>query len=251
METETNSKSLDNADAIQKHTNGTTRKTYTKLDFSLEEEEQLIDFVKSNPPLYNPRDERFKNKMFRDRLWAKFGETIKKTGPECNKKWVNIRDTYNKNKGKKLGTGSAALAKKKRNDLLAFIDEIVTVNKKTTTNIAGKEDEKENVIDDDIGSDEEYFPRVKRRRSSSNSDHLKFMENIAQTMKENNTKRNEILQHMLTEQKPQSELELFFSSICKTVEKFSPIDQVRVKMQINQMVSETELAILECTCTTK
>lgn len=53
---------------------------------------------------------------------------------------------------------------------------------------------------------------------------MKSMENIAQSMKENGTKRNEILQQILTEPKYQSDLELFFSSICKTVEKFGPID---------------------------
>lgn len=71
------------------------------------------------------------------------------------------------------------------------------------------------------------------------------MENIAQQFKENNTKRNELLQQMLVEPKVQSELELFFSSMCKTVEKFAPLDQVRIKMQISQMVSQTELAQLE------
>lgn len=59
---------------------GTKRKTYTKLDFTLEEEEELIDFVKSNPELFNPQNEHFKNKMFRDRLWAQFGEKIDKKG---------------------------------------------------------------------------------------------------------------------------------------------------------------------------
>lgn len=51
-------------------------------------------------------------------------------GVDCNKKWINIRDIYNKNKGKKLGTGSAAHSKKRRNELMAFLDEIVVVNKK-------------------------------------------------------------------------------------------------------------------------
>lgn len=71
------------------------------------------------------------------------------------------------------------------------------------------------------------------------------MENIAQSMKENNTKRNEIIQQILADPKPQSELELFFCSICKTVEKFSPIEQARIKMQISQLVSQSEVAQLE------
>lgn len=41
-----------------------------------------------------------------------------------------MRDMYNRNKGKKLGTGSAAQLKTKRNQLMAFLDETVTVNKR-------------------------------------------------------------------------------------------------------------------------
>lgn len=52
------------------------------------------------------------------------------TGADCNKKWINIRDAYNKLKGKKLGTGSAAESKIRRNERMAFLDEVVTVNKK-------------------------------------------------------------------------------------------------------------------------
>ena len=37
---------------------------------------------------------------------------------------------YNKNKGKKLGTGSAAALKKRRNDLMSFLDDTVTVNRR-------------------------------------------------------------------------------------------------------------------------
>lgn len=51
-------------------------------------------------------------------------------GADCQKKWINIRDQYNKNKGKPLGTGSAAENKRKRIEHLAFLDEIVTVNKR-------------------------------------------------------------------------------------------------------------------------
>lgn len=51
-------------------------------------------------------------------------------GAECQKKWINIRDHYNKNKEKPLGTGSSAEMKKRRNEQMAFLDEAVTVNKK-------------------------------------------------------------------------------------------------------------------------
>lgn len=49
-------------------------------------------------------------------------------GTDCNRKWVNMRDIYNRSKGKKLGTGSAAELKKRRNELMVFLDETVVVN---------------------------------------------------------------------------------------------------------------------------
>lgn len=51
-------------------------------------------------------------------------------GTDCNKKWINMRDIYNKSKGKKLGTGSAAELKKRRNELMVFLDETVVVNQR-------------------------------------------------------------------------------------------------------------------------
>lgn len=108
----------------------TSKRTYNRLDFTLAQEEQLIDFVKSNPALYNPKEPLYKNRMYRDRLWGEFGDSISKTGIDCNKKWVNIRDIYNRNKGKKLGTGSAAASKTRRNEVMSFLDEVVAVNRK-------------------------------------------------------------------------------------------------------------------------
>lgn len=57
-----------------------SKRTYTRLDFSLENEEHLIDFVKQNPALFNPSNEHYKIKTYRDRLWEDFGATIDKSG---------------------------------------------------------------------------------------------------------------------------------------------------------------------------
>lgn len=55
------------------------KRTYTRLEFSLEQEENLIDYVKLNPVLYNPKDSMYKNKMYRDRLWDELGEQLNKS----------------------------------------------------------------------------------------------------------------------------------------------------------------------------
>lgn len=41
-----------------------TKRTYNRLDFTLEDEEQLIDLVKSNQALYDPKNPHYKNKMY-------------------------------------------------------------------------------------------------------------------------------------------------------------------------------------------
>lgn len=58
----------------------TAKRTYTRLEFTSDQEERLIDFVKSNPPLYNPRDSLYKNKSYRDRLWDDIGQKLEKSG---------------------------------------------------------------------------------------------------------------------------------------------------------------------------
>lgn len=58
----------------------TQKRNYTRLDFSLEQEEELIDFVRQNPALYNPKESLYKNRNYRDRTWNDFGARINKTG---------------------------------------------------------------------------------------------------------------------------------------------------------------------------
>lgn len=65
---------------VEENGQATAKRLYKRLDFSLEQEETLIDFVKSNAPLFNPKDAHYKNKMFRDRLWSEIGESLNKPG---------------------------------------------------------------------------------------------------------------------------------------------------------------------------
>lgn len=55
------------------------KRHYTKLEFTAEEETQIIDFVKDNPVLYNPKNADYKNKVMKDQLWEDLGKRIKKT----------------------------------------------------------------------------------------------------------------------------------------------------------------------------
>lgn len=127
----------------------TTKRTYNRLEFSEEEESQIINFVKQHEELFNPKHAMYKNKPRRDTLWNEIAQTIQKTssfeyltpsrmkkyiliffhlGAECMKKWTNIRDGYNRAKMKKPGTGSASSSKSGRNENMAFLEEIITTN---------------------------------------------------------------------------------------------------------------------------
>ena len=60
----------------------TSKRNYTRLDFNLEQEEKLIEYVKDHPALFDPRDSQYKSRTYRDHLWAEFASSINKTGKQ-------------------------------------------------------------------------------------------------------------------------------------------------------------------------
>lgn len=56
------------------------KRVYNRLDFTIEQEEQLIEFVRTHPAIFNPKDSSYKNKGHRDRLFADFGQQISQLG---------------------------------------------------------------------------------------------------------------------------------------------------------------------------
>lgn len=117
---------------------------------------------------------------------------------------------------------------------------------RTTTNIGINDDgsSQDGIITIQNSDDEEKenVQCLKRRRSSSNSDQIKIFETIAKTIKENHSRKIDLINQM---QKPQNLLELFFASMCKTVEKFEALDQAKIKLEISQIVSQYEMAQIQ------
>lgn len=56
------------------------KRNYNKLEFSDDDEMEIIDFVKQHPLLFNPKDREYKNRAMRDKLWNELGEKLSKTG---------------------------------------------------------------------------------------------------------------------------------------------------------------------------
>lgn len=57
-----------------------SKSSYTRLEFTKEEEEQIIDFVKQNPLLYDLRNPNYKNRTSRDKLWNDIATSLNKSG---------------------------------------------------------------------------------------------------------------------------------------------------------------------------
>lgn len=133
-----------------------------------------------------------------------------------------------------------------------FIYLIYSLFGRTTTNITLIDDDEEN-SNNTIESDstntlseetEDDTPHMKRKRTSSNSEQRKLYETITKTLNDNHIRKIEIMQQAM-QTKPTTELDLFFASIGKTMEKLHAIDQAKIKLQISQIVSQYEMALLE------
>lgn len=53
-------------------------KSYQQLQFTSEEEEQLIDLVKENPPLYMAKNKSYKDIELKENIWKKIAHALKK-----------------------------------------------------------------------------------------------------------------------------------------------------------------------------
>lgn len=67
-------------------------------------------------------------------------------------------------------------------------------------------------------------------------------------IKETQTRKMNLLEKFVEMPQQNSELELFFLSICKTVEKFTPLQQAKIKMSILEIVNKAEILNIQgCT----
>lgn len=66
-------------------------------------------------------------------------------------------------------------------------------------------------------------------------------------MQKNNDKKLDLIQKIVQKSPEKTDLELFFNSISKTVQKFTPKDQAVLKIKIYQLVSEKEISNLDNT----
>lgn len=55
-------------------------KKYRRLNFEVEEEEQLIDLVRKHPCLYNKKEKDYMNSQYKARIYQEIGQKLNKSG---------------------------------------------------------------------------------------------------------------------------------------------------------------------------
>lgn len=74
------------------------------------------------------------------------------------------------------------------------------------------------------------------------------MEECVEFIRQNSAAKFDLLKTVVERshrEETQSELELFFKSICKTVEKFNALEQAKTKIEITNIVSNIQIAKYE------
>lgn len=99
------------------------------------------------------------------------------------------------------------------------------------------------IEDDDL----ETFPKVppsKYRKTSSNGEWSQ-LDDFRKDMQKSQEKKLELMEKLMQKSPEKSSLDLFFNSISKTVEKFTVKDQAILKVKIQQIVTEKEIAYID------
>lgn len=110
----------------------------------------------------------------------------------------------------------------------------------TTSNIVHEIEEpvEEEMCMEDDDKKENTPPKKKTKKST-------HLEDLSKVMQKNQEKKLDLLEKIIQKSPEKTDLDLFFISISKTVKKFPIRDQALLKIQIQQIVSEKEIAHLD------
>lgn len=100
---------------------------------------------------------------------------------------------------------------------------------------------------DDESSESIIIGTPAKKQKSSTSEQWSQFDNLRRDMQKNNDKKLDLIQKIVQKSPEKTDLELFFNSISKTVQKFTPKDQAVLKIKIYQLVSEKEISNLDNT----
>ena len=171
-----------------------------------------------------------------------------------------VRDYYIRRKGNP-GKGSSGEAAKKRCELLSFLDSCASMKRTSISNVSENEpaisiteEEQDSYVSNEYGTsmndesdeqDGEHGQKrndinvtrftegreTKKKKISRAEERLNILKQIAE--RKDSTCQNE-----------PDEIDLFFSSIAKTVKTLPRQEQIKLKMEISSMVGNAELSLM-------
>ncbi|XP_050438802.1 transcription factor Adf-1-like [Adelges cooleyi] len=208
--------------------------------FLPEQEEMLIEEVRTYPVLYDVSDAKYKDIIYKDHIWKKIASKIGKPIDDCKKKWKNIKDTHNRTK-RKLRTGKPSRKKRASADRVSFLN-TVEYERSSTSNMCNdnNEDNKDNLdINEESAISNEDISGGSVVRSKTDNLSVLLAKKTDERSK-NIEKIKELNEHILNVGKEDDEVDLFFKSLAKTVKKL-PIKGINeVKLKSIVLVNEIE-----------
>ncbi|XP_014091883.2 uncharacterized protein [Bactrocera oleae] len=228
----------------------------TKIKFTTEDEEKIIDFVRNHEILYNKRHKEFRDSEKKQRLWLEIAEQLDIKSEAVKGKWTTMRDYFMRTKDKR-GNGSVAPLTKRDESLMFLMD--TSLRKKSSVK-ANARTSKQHTASAKVRhavfntkkertptAPPEETPRTVRKRTSA----------VAEIQQTTPTELISNKRQILVEPPPpkpskapstlpkNDSLQIFFESIASTMRTFPPLSIAKIKLQISQLVGNEEIALAE------
>ncbi|XP_047035023.1 hyphally regulated cell wall protein 1-like [Helicoverpa zea] len=201
-------------------------------------EEKLITLVQAYDYLYNMSSKHYMNTQMKNNAWRIIGTEMNKTGEECQKIWSNIRNNFRKalnNRKTKSGDPYTKRRPIKFEKELEFLKKFIQHRKQTSNLDSSSEDTQTSFAESAVvDSDERSVSRM-----TNDSHHSSIIPEPTTTA--------EILNKYIESKKEVDAIDSFFQTMAATVKKLPKREQVRIKRQIFNMVTDAELNYIEGT----
>ncbi|XP_011177194.1 uncharacterized protein LOC105208837 [Zeugodacus cucurbitae] len=233
----------------------------TKIKFTAEDEEKIIDFVRNHEILYNKRHKEFRDVEKKQCLWLEIAEQLDIKAEAVKGKWTTMRDYFMRTRDKKVNGRVVPLTK--REESLMFLMN-TSLRKKcnvksTTTTFKAtrsvKHTERAKIQSTESLTKTERTsiappaeaPRPSRKRTTAVAEIKKgtppeLVSSKRPTLVEPLESKPSKAPYMLAKH---YSLQIFFESISSTMRTFPPLSIAKIKLQISQLVGNEEIALAE------
>ncbi|CAH0387152.1 unnamed protein product [Bemisia tabaci] len=247
----------------------------TDNEFTLEEDERLIEEIARRPEIYDPNHAGYKQLTVKDQRWADIAKKLDKAVDHCKRRWKNLRDNY----FKQLKSGPNKIRRRKNTLLqkLTFLDSIgprklvVEAPPLKRPRLRAPTDEGLSVDSSNqqetlMDTEEVFQPVIHQVQDFQQTEHqpmsetattendplkdVDIVELLSGVLKRRDQENANLINHILSlqnQRKSEDELELFFKCILLTMRKLPPAVVSELKGKIFALVSEQEIKMLQPT----